>query len=458
MDKGTISVATKPTTSDIALAERKKKEQQQREKEEERRRIKAKAEELAPEYLRIGGVWKKKCIHPITGLPILERISGHDLIEDYGKELGAAIMAAAPKYINEVNMPNHLNYRESIKSKSGDIYYNTYKPLPYAPEEGGDFPHIRRLVTHIFGEQVEMGYDYIQLLYTRPMRKLPAILLISRENTTGKSTFCLFLAALFGDNTVAITPDTFRSRFASTWLDKLLVYCEELVLDKPEDYEKAKSLVTAAQTPSEKKGKDWNPVPVFMKFIFCSNNEDSPILLNDQDTRFWVIKVPRITDKNPSEDFLEECKTEIPSFLHWLLQRKLTTTGTDRLWFTPDETRTDAWRRIVAVSRDTYERSLINLLLDIMKVYQVDELRYSKTELNQMVRKASQFSDSDRRKSSDILIKKILQSWDLKASAKTCRHNIYILNPHGEKMPFLESRSSNVYIIKRSLLESMIDR
>lgn len=93
METGTISVATKPTTSDIALAERKKKEQQEQEKEEERRRIKAKAEELAPEYLRIGGVWKKKCIHPITGLPILERISGHDLIEDYGKELGAAIMA-----------------------------------------------------------------------------------------------------------------------------------------------------------------------------------------------------------------------------------------------------------------------------------------------------------------------------------------------------------------------------
>ena len=452
----TIQNASK-LASEVVDNEKKKKEQDEREKEAERLRIKKQAEELACYYLRVGGIWYKNCIHPITGQAVRERITARDLMEDYGRKLAPAIMSAAPKYINEVNMPDHLHYQECIKSASGDYYLNTYKPLSYKPSQGGDFHHIRSLVSHIFGEQVEMGYDYLQLLYTRPTRKLPALLLVSRQTSTGKSTFCFFLAALFGDNAVEITPETFRSKFASTWLSKLLVYCEETMLNKPEDFEKAKNLVTAAQTPSEKKGKDWNPTPVFMKFVFCSNNEDSPVLLDDQDSRFWVRKVPRIKDKNPNEDFMEECKKEIPNFLYWLGQRKLTTTGTDRLWFTPEETRTDAWRKIVAGSRDTYERSLINLLLDIMKVYQVDELRYSKTELNEIVRKAPQFSDSDRRKSSDILVKKILQNWELKATAKTRRHNIYALNSKGQKLPFVENRSSNIYIISRSLLQSLVD-
>ena len=216
--------------------------------------------------------------------------------------------------------------------------------------------------------------------------------------------------------------------------------------------------MTAVQTPSERKGKDWSPVPVYLKFVFCSNNEDCPILLNDQDTRFWVRNIPPITDKNPNEDFLEECKKEIPFFLDWLLHRQLSTAGTDRLWFTPEETRTDAWRRIVAGSRNSFEQSLINLLLDIMKAYKVDELRYSKTELNEIVRKAPQFSDSDRRKSSDILIKKILNSWGLKASVKTRRHNIYTLDSKGERMSFIDNRSSNIYIISKSLLQSLADQ
>lgn len=446
------------SATEIAEEQKNKNEQEKQAKEAERRRIKKQAEELACYYLRIAGVWYKKCIHPETNQQVLERITVESIRQDFGKDLSVAIIEAAPKYINTVNMPEHINYREDVVSPSNDWYYNTYRPLAYKPQPGGDCSHIFKLVSHIFGEQEEMGYDYLQLLYTQPMRKLPALLLVSKENATGKSTFCFFLASLFGDNTVEITPETFRSKFAATWLDKLLVYCEESILDKKEDYEKAKNLVTAVQTPSERKGKDWSPVPIYLKFVFCSNNEDCPILLNDQDTRFWVRNIPPITDKNPNEDFLEECKKEIPFFLDWLLHRQLSTAGTDRLWFTPEETRTDAWRRIVAGSRNSFEQSLINLLLDIMKAYKVDELRYSKTELNEIVRKAPQFSDSDRRKSSDILIKKILNSWGLKASVKTRRHNIYTLDSKGERMSFIDNRSSNIYIISKSLLQSLADQ
>lgn len=447
------------SAAQIADDRRKEEERKKREAAAEREQIKKQAEAIACYYLRIGGVWYKKCIHPLTKQHVLERITAESIKQDYEGKLGAAILAAAPKYINKVNIPEHINYTESIKSPSDDLYYNTYCQLAYKPEPGGDFPHIRKLVGHIFGEQEEMGYDYLQLLYIYPVKKLPALLLVSKENATGKSTFCNFLSALFGDNAWELTPETFRSKFAAPWLGKLLVFIEETMLDDKKDYEKVKSLVTALSIPAESKGKDWYPVSTFVKFVFCSNNEACPVLLDNQDTRFWVRKVPPLTDKNPNEDFLEECKKEIPFFLEWLLHRQLSTAGTDRLWFTPEETRTEAWQKIVAGSRDSFERSLVNLLLDIMKAYKLDELRYSKTELNKIFKEAPQPSDSDRRKSSDIEIKEVMNRWGLKASAKTRYHKIYKFDKNGEKMPLsiIESRSSNIYVITRSLLENMND-
>ncbi len=61
----------------------------------------------------------------------------------------------------------------------------------------GDFPNIKKLVSHIFGEQYELGMDYLQLLYLRPVQKLPILLLVSEERNTGKTTFLNFLKALF---------------------------------------------------------------------------------------------------------------------------------------------------------------------------------------------------------------------------------------------------------------------
>ena len=59
---------------------------------------------------------------------------------------------------------------------------------------------IAALVRHIFGDQYELGLDYLQLLYTKPLQKLPILLLVSEERNTGKSTFLNFLKALFEAN------------------------------------------------------------------------------------------------------------------------------------------------------------------------------------------------------------------------------------------------------------------
>ena len=96
-----------------------------------------------------------------------------------------------PKYDGFCTVPDHVNYRPIVEK-----FLTLYESIDHKPMEG-DFPSIRSLVEHIFGEQYEFGMDYLQLLYLRPIQKLPILLLVSEERNTGKSTFLNFLKPCF---------------------------------------------------------------------------------------------------------------------------------------------------------------------------------------------------------------------------------------------------------------------
>lgn len=430
------------------------KERKEREEKERKERIKKIGMEKSNDYLRVANRWYKRCISP-EGESVLERVTVDSLVQDFGKEVAGIITSVSPKYINEVTYPEHLNYKEDIETSSGDHYYNTYRPLAFQPMEGGDFPHIRRLISHIFGSQEELGYDYVTLLYKKPIQKLPVILLVSSENNTGKSTLCNFLAMLFGDNHVEMTTDTIRSKFAAPWLNKLLVTCEETILDKREDYEKIKNLVTALKTPSESKGKDWVSKRVFVKFIFCSNNETNPVLIDKNDTRYWVIKVPQLTDRNPNEDFLGECRKEIPYFLSFLLHRELSTKGTDRLWFTPEETRTPAWDKIVAGNTPPLDKEIALVLLDIVQTKHLDKVCYDAKTLYKLVEDL-EIPKNLRVSCSRSEIMEILKKWGLQARKINGRYPYYITDQNGNVTLVDLHRQGRYYTIPKSLLEEIV--
>lgn len=73
----------------------------------------------------------------------------------------------------------------------------------------------------------------------------------------------------------------------------------------------------------EAKGKDLCEVQFFGKFIMCSNNEDTPVLIEPGETRYWVRKINPL--KNDDTSFLQKLITEIPAFLYFLQHRQLTT-------------------------------------------------------------------------------------------------------------------------------------
>src|SRR5690606_1800071 len=94
--------------------------------------------------------------------------------------------------------------------------------------------------------------------------------------------------------------------------------------NKEELTERIKYLSTTNFNKLEAKGKDKREVEFFGKFILCSNNEDSFIKIDSEETRFWVLKVPVL--KNEETQFLEHLVEEIPAFLFYLESRKLSTT------------------------------------------------------------------------------------------------------------------------------------
>ena len=299
------------------------------------------------------------------------------IFRNYGKDYTVGtIFKEMPRFDGETFMPSHIDFKPVIGR-----FINLYHPLRYQPKEGGNWPHIESLFKHIFGSQYELGLDYIELLYKKPMQRLPLILLVSKANQTGKSTFCDFLKLFFGQNATGVSREGLKNRFNSILTNKLIVYVEEKLFEKEEDSDMLKNLVTTFMTLSERKYHEREEVSFFCKFVFTTNNENNPIFINDNDTRVWAIKVPELAEGAKAPNFLEKCQEEIPYFMSFLKNRELSTEKEDRLWFKRDLIVTDAWHRIVNYCRPLLFKQTADLMLEIMDKCKVNVLRYSLTDL-----------------------------------------------------------------------------
>lgn len=109
------------------------------------------------EYMRVGTTLYKVVNQPCAGGGYEKRRviwNNSTLRQDYGKNY----LATVPRYDGFCTVPDHLNYRKEI-----DGFLNLYELIGHIPQIG-DFPNIRSLVVHIFGEQYNLGLDYLQLL------------------------------------------------------------------------------------------------------------------------------------------------------------------------------------------------------------------------------------------------------------------------------------------------------
>lgn len=328
--------------------------------------------DVKEEYIRVGTSLYKLAHQPLAnGTTVLRRIpwSFGTIRQDYGKSHTPPIK----KYDDFCTVPSHTDYHKEI-----DGFYNLYEPITHVPVEG-EFPDIIKLMRHIFGEQFELGLDYMQLLYRQPTQKLPILLLVSEERNTGKTTFLNFLKAVFQDNTTFNTNEDFRSQFNADWAGKLLIVVDEVLLCRREDSERLKNLSTAQTYKVEAKGKDRQEVNFFAKFVLCSNNELFPVIIDMGETRYWVRKVMRLDSDDTN--FLQKLKEQIPAFLYYLQHRPLSTTKESRMWFNPALIRTEALERIMQSNRNHTEIDIVELLRTIMESQNVDKVSFIPQDL-----------------------------------------------------------------------------
>lgn len=328
--------------------------------------------DVKEEYIRVGTSLYKLAHQPLAnGTTVLRRIpwSFGTIRQDYGKSHTPPIK----KYDGFCTVPSHTDYHKEI-----DGFYNLYEPITHVPVEG-EFPDIIKLMRHIFGEQFELGLDYMQLLYRQPTQKLPILLLVSEERNTGKTTFLNFLKAVFQDNTTFNTNEDFRSQFNADWAGKLLIVVDEVLLCRREDSERLKNLSTAQTYKVEAKGKDRQEVNFFAKFVLCSNNELFPVIIDMGETRYWVRKVMRLDSDDTN--FLQKLKEQIPAFLYYLQHRPLSTTKESRMWFNPALIRTEALERIMQSNRNHTEIDIVELLRTIMESQNVDKVSFFPQDL-----------------------------------------------------------------------------
>ena len=392
------------------------------------------------EFIRVGTTLYKLVNQPrLNGSYVKKRIvwNNETLRQDYGKHY----LATVPKYDGFCTVPDHVNYRPIV-----DKFLNLYEPIDHKPMEG-DFPSIRSLVKHIFGEQYELGMDYLQLLYLQPIQKLPILLLVSEERNTGKSTFLNFLKALFQNNVTFNTNEDFRSQFNSDWSGKLLIVVDEVLLSRREDSERLKNLSTTLSYKVEAKGKDRDEIAFFAKFVLCSNNEYLPVIIDAGETRYWVRKIDRL--QSDDTDFLQKLKAEIPAFLYHLQHRQLSTEKESRMWFAPSLLYTEALQKIIRSNRNRLEIEMYELVLDIMASTGIDTFSFCCNDILTLL--ANTYVKAEKHQ-----VRKVLQEcWKLTPAHNTLTYTTYQVDYNREYRYSPLRRTGRYYTVTRAFLETL---
>lgn len=359
------------------------------------------------------------------------------LRQDYGRDY----LATVPKYDGFCTVPEHVNYQPVVGK-----FLNLYEPIDHKPIEG-DFPSIRSLVEHIFGEQYELGMDYLQLLYLHPVQKLPILLLVSEERNTGKSTFLNFLKAVFQNNVTFNTNEDFRSQFNSDWAGKLLIVVDEVLLSRREDSERLKNLSTTLSYKVEAKGKDRDEIAFFAKFVLCSNNEYLPVIIDAGETRYWVRRIDRL--HSDDTDFLQKLKAEIPAFLHHLQHRQLSTEKKSRMWFSPSLLHTEALQRIIRSNRNRFETEMYELILDIMANMGVDTFSFCPDDILRLL--ANTYVKAEK-----YQVRRVLQEcWKLKPAHNTLTYTTYQVDYNRECRYSPVRKTGRFYTVTKVFLETL---
>ena len=264
---------------------------------------------------------------------------------------------ALRKFRGFTNEPNYIKRVEYVtRNINGEVhsFYNRFK-YPNWQLSKGEFPTILKLLNKVFvGEaedQLEIGLDWLQLLFTKPKQNTKCLVLVGTHGG-GKDTFMEWLVQIVTDaNGIIIGGEELETNFNSSWAGKHLVCLNEVSYDLSDrkTKEKIKNLVTGEKIGIEGKGDNVIQINNYSKIVMATNNMFDFMKIDDTEDRFWTRELPPLRDGDRDSQFKEKLQDETPHFLYWLInERKLYRTEKyARFWHSPEETHTEAGRRVV---------------------------------------------------------------------------------------------------------------
>ena len=359
------------------------------------------------------------------------------LKDDYGAFGAAVIIDKMQKAVAEVTHPDHINYQEFIPTQRGKLLYNKYEPIPFKPKEG-NCDKIKGYLKHIFcfeeHDQLEEGLDYLTILYKHPMQKLPILALVSKERETAKTTFLNFLIKMFGNNAHFLRGIDLESNFNDDWTGKLCVCLDDVDLRKKEITDRIKSVATASYQVVEGKGKARTNEEFFGKLIITSNHYDNFAFIDNEENRYWVRYVPKPQTKYEGGDYLQdEMVSEIPAFLHFLLNRPMKhPKPVNRMWLPYDAIYTKWLGDVKANSASVFERELVDYLKEMFEALPtMDQLSFRLRSLIAVIKERSGKKDL-----SESYFKKIVKDrFNVEPEKKSSRFDEYLDSELPDTLP-----------------------
>lgn len=307
-------------------------------------------------YLRIGVDYfkkiQKKDRFGIKG-DELKKWKKDEIKDDHGK----AFLSKIPKFDNFCLEPNNFDYQPVVEN-----CYNLYHSFRHKESEG-EIKWSKILMEHIFGEQANLGYRYLQCLYLHPTKMLPILVLVSRERQTGKTTFLNWLNMIFGDNCVMINPSDLTSDFNSSYATANIIEIEETLIEKSITVEKLKALATGKFVSVNEKFISNYKLPFFGKIILASNNEDKFAKVDEEEIRFFVRKVGKPKFKN--HDVENDLGKEIPAFLKYLSSLPAVDFTVGRVPFSVDELKNDTLTAVKKESKTGLYKDMFERFTDL---------------------------------------------------------------------------------------------
>jgi hypothetical protein len=330
-------------------------------------------------YVRVGKDYfkriKKNSKYGVE-LSELKVWSRDTIIHDFGKDFADT---RVQKYDDFIVKPDNKNYQPVV----GDMY-NLYSPFPHQAYDGPvsltEIETTAGLISHVFGEQSELGWRYFKLLYEYPEQMLPVLTLVSKERHTGKTTVLNYMDILFGNNYAQIPPEDLLSNFNISYAEKNIIGIDEAVIDRSSAVEKIKSLATASTLTVNPKHVNPYKIPFFGKLIITTNKERDFMRIDSEEIRFWVRKLNPIN--RIQVDLYERLRAEIPKFLRYLINMEEIDFTRSRMVFTSDEIMNNHLSAVMVESYSTLRKEITEAIRSVFfDDATLDEIKMSSTDI-----------------------------------------------------------------------------